>query len=189
VTFYNVISGILFLGACKAFLAALGSWLMLPTALLALTILNESVITSELIERTDKPVEYSLGMKLLDFTTFLVLAWALLVVSPVKNAFDIDVSASLVGAGSPRAFWLLLSTYWVLMLLWNHVSGQLSSTSWHGWFKTWMKWMWAAPCVALILQWSAVDFVSNSLSILAAAFNVLLLLCYLVSKLFASTKQ
>ena len=187
-TFYNVISGILFLGACKAFLAALGSWSMLPTALLALTILNESVITSELIERGTNPIEYSLQMKLLDFITFLVLAWALLVVSPTKNAFDIDVSSSLIGAGSPRAFWLLLLAYWGLMLLWNQISGQLASNSWHQWFKKWMKVMWVAPLVASILQWNATDFVSDSLSVFVAAFNVLLVFCYLTSKLFASKK-
>src|SRR6185436_10242310 len=108
-TFYNVISGILFLGACQAFLAVLGTPVMWAAATLVITILNESVITSELIERTSAPVPYKLEMKLLDFLAFAMLSWALLVLSPSGNTFNVDVTNSLWGAGSPSCFWLLLS--------------------------------------------------------------------------------
>src|SRR5262245_35451866 len=107
-TFYNVISGILFLGACQAFLSLLGKPGMWAAAALVVTILNESVITSELIERTQSPVSYKLGMKLLDFLAFGLLTWALLAVSPITNTFSVNVEKSLWGAGQPRWFWGLL---------------------------------------------------------------------------------
>lgn len=186
-TFYSIISGILFLGACKAFLAVLGSWTMLPTALLALTIINEAVITSELIERAEHPVPYSLGMKLLDFVTFVVLAWALLVVSPARNAFDIDVSAALPGASSPRVFWLLLMVYWLLVFCWNHVAGQFTSDRWRPWFKKWMRCMAIAPAAGLAVDWRAADF--HSASVVVVAANLAILASYLAGKLVATRKQ
>ena len=89
-TFYNVISGILFLGACQAFLNLLNTRAMWAAAALVITILNESVITSELIERKESPVEYKLSMKFLDFLAFGLLAWAMLVVSPTKNSLTLN---------------------------------------------------------------------------------------------------
>ncbi|MGE3511418.1 MAG: hypothetical protein AB7N65_21315, partial [Vicinamibacterales bacterium] len=88
-TFYNVISGILFFGCCQAFLVSLGTATLWPSAVLILTVLNESIITSELIERAASPVTYRLEMKLLDFVGFGTLTWALLSVSPSANTFDV----------------------------------------------------------------------------------------------------
>jgi hypothetical protein len=133
VTFYNVISGILFFTGCQAFLARLGTAQVWFAATLLLIILNEAVSTSDLLERRMPGVaeiDYTLGMKLLDFTTFGVLIWALLVLSPKVNTLEVDVSTSLWGVDRPSAYWLLLTVYWVLTSIWNELGGQSKKARW-----------------------------------------------------------
>lgn len=151
-TFYNVISGILFLAACQTLLAALGTPPMWLAAVLMVTILNESILTSELIERKSDPVQYTIYLKLLDFLTFIVLSWALLVLNSASNIFNVDVHATLLGANNARAFWCLLLVYWLLTLLWNHIAGQRTRTKWKRWFYLWMHSMWLLPLVALLVN-------------------------------------
>lgn len=182
-TFYNVISGILFLGACRAFLGALGEPVMWPAAVLVVTILNESVITSELIERQIPPVTYTLPMKLLDFLAFTLLSWSLLTLSPVDNTFDTDVSRSLWGAGSPRWFWGLLTAYWLVTLAWNAVAGQRDRTKWKPWLVRCMHLMWLPTIIAAAATWSSRDFFSAALW--PAWLALACVSAYLLSKLFA----
>ena len=118
-TFYNVISGILFLGACQALVHEMGT----PTAWYAATLValmcNESVLTSELLEGAN-PYPYTLKMKLWDLLTFFVLAYALLVLSPDTNAFGSSgEGARLFGAGIPAFFLLLLALYGLFSIVWN----------------------------------------------------------------------
>lgn len=147
-TFYNVISGILFFGCCQAFLASLGTATLWPAAVLIVTVLNESVITSELIERQASPVSYSLSMKLLDFVGFGTLTWALLSVSPGVNTFDVNVAGLLWGAGRPSVFWGLLTAYWFVTLAWNYAAGQVDGTKWRAWFVIAMHGMWLPTFIA-----------------------------------------
>ncbi len=183
-TFYNVISGILFFGACQAFLVMLGTPGMWAAAVLVITILNESVITSELIERTQSPVPYKLGMKLLDFLAFGLLAWALLAVSPVTNTFNVDVAASLWGAGRPRWFWGLLTVYWLVTLCWNQVAGQRDSTKWATPFFYAMHVMALPAFMAAVVNRDAIDFASAS--VWPSVVALLVVSIYLVSKLVAA---
>jgi hypothetical protein len=157
-TFYNVISGILFLGTCQVFLANLGTPVMWYATILVATTLNESALTSELIERTHGPVDYTLGMKFIDFLTFGILAWALLVLSPARNVFDIDVSRSVWGSGRPRYFFLLLVAYWLLTLCWNALAKQLRPTVWQPWFLRIMKMTWSPFAILAIVTWSSPGF-------------------------------
>ena len=137
-TFYNVISGILFLGACQAFLQTLGGAAMFMAATLAAIMCNEAVLTSELLEVSKKgrePLPYSLGMKFLDLGTFVVLSYALLILSPDKNTFDVDVAAKhLWFADRPVAFLTLLGVYWLATWGWNVLAGQDDNTKWNATF-------------------------------------------------------
>jgi hypothetical protein len=161
-TFYNVISGILFIAACREFVHSLGTPLMWLAAILVVTILNETVLTSELIERQQNPVPYKFGMKLLDFVTFAVFSWLLLVLNPTdKNVFDLDVTSNLRGASNPRYFWSLLTVYWILMLVWNQTAGQRDRSKWKMWFFLWMHVMWVFPLIALCFNWHSVDLGSQ----------------------------
>ncbi|MBM7060320.1 hypothetical protein JQX08_06345 [Pseudomonas sp. UL073] len=182
--FYSVISGILFLGACQAFLVGLGTPLMWPAAVLVITVLNETVVTSELVERKTQPVDYRIDMKLLDMLTFSLLTWALLVLNPTINAMNVDVSASLPGVGKPRYFWALLLVYWGLTLVWNIRAGQFDKSLWKTWFLGWMGAMWLPPLLALFIHWRATDFLhatpAPSLLMLAAVGS------YLLSKIWAA---
>jgi hypothetical protein len=183
-TFYNVISGILFLGTCQVLLAVLGTPLVWYAAILVVTILNESALTSELVERKTSPVEYTLGMKFVDFLTFGALAWSLLILSPAKNAFDVDVSGSLLGSGQPRAFFLLLTAYWLLTLWWNYLAGQLLPTVWQKWFLGVMKLMWLPFAIITAVTWFAPDF--GSMGPVCGMIATAIVAVYMVTKLKAA---
>lgn len=185
-TFYNVISGILFLAACQTFLVTLGTANMWIAATLVVTILNESVLTSELIERLKNPIPYKLSMKLVDFLGFATLVWALLIVTPRNNALEVDVSQSLLGAGNPRWFWSLLTIYWGLTLWWNQLAKQLGSGAWENWFERWMKFMWTFPLFVGILTWRHTTF--SSLPAWAGFVTTAVVAVYLPMKLLGQKR-
>jgi hypothetical protein len=181
-TFYNVISGILFMGALQAFLGSLGTPVMWMAACLGVTILNESVITSELIEGNTQ-VPYTLDLKLLDFAAFAVLTWALLIINPTNNTFNVNVEASLWGAKVPWVFWGLLAIYWFLMLFWNKRAGQLVKTKWKPCFYLSMHLMWVPPLLAAVVNRSAADL--SSAVIWPSFFVLAVVSAYLISKIWA----
>lgn len=181
-TFYNVISGLLFFAAIKAFLYYLGTPAMLLAAILVITILNEAVMTSELMERKEsRAIEYTLLMKLLDFVLFTVLLWALLVLNPTeRNNFQIDVQSTLWGANDARVFWILLAVYWGLMFVWNRVGGLVDSKKWKPVFIA-MHVMWMLPLIALIFNCDNADLCSQASW--TVWLNLILTACYLLGKL------
>jgi hypothetical protein len=183
-TFYNVISGILFLGACQAFLVSLGTAAVWPAAVLTLTILNESIITSELIERQASPIPYELKMKLVDFVGFGTLAWALLTLSPAANAFNVDVNGTLWGAGRPPVFWSLLTIYWFVTLGWNYVAKQVDRSKWKDWFLPAMHLMWAPTMIAAYSSRGAHSFTAAPFWPAPVVF--VCTLTYFLSKLWAA---
>jgi hypothetical protein len=182
-TFYNVISGILFLGACEAFLSALGKPSLAMAGTLVVVIFNEAVLTSELIERAVNPVDYTLKLKLLDLLTFITLAWALLVLTPVQNTFGVDVSQTLWGADRPFAFWALLTVYWFLTITWNYLSKQFEGRKWKGWFLWWAKLMFLPFLVSSIYYWGAESI--GSVPRWAGCIPLFIMGSYLLSKLKA----
>jgi len=119
-TFYNVLSALLFLGSLRVLLLALeGShWAdAMTSGCLTVLIFNDMLSTSHSIETEDR--EYSMLLMLLDLVNFLLLAFAMIVISPSRNLFDIELPrlAGVLGAGS---FWLLLVFYWLLLIWWTH---------------------------------------------------------------------
>lgn len=180
-TFYNVISAILFFGACQAFLASLGTSNVWYAVALLVTILSEAVSTSELTERLNNPIEYKLELKLLDFMSFGILVWALLTLASTKNSFAVDVCKSLWGAGRPSVFWLLLSIYWLAMILWNRTAGQHDPASWKRWYIrfTWCRWAPFAMLALLSIHITSFAVAPGWQGILGAVVAT----CYLLLKL------
>jgi hypothetical protein len=138
-TFYNVISGILFMGACQSFLQTLGGPAMFMAATLAAIMCNEAVLTSELLEFSKKgrdQLPYSLGMKFLDLGTFVVLSYALLILTPKSNTFAVDLHDRLWFEDWPVAFLVLLGVYWIATWGWNILAEQDDDTKWN---RTFLK--------------------------------------------------
>lgn len=129
-TFYNVISGILFLGACQAILRFLGTSAAWAAATLAIIVCNEAIMTSELVERQANPMDYGMNLKLLDLLTFVLLASALVVLSPGDNTFGTNAGSNFPGAGNPVVFLALLAAYWLVTIAWNHFAKQDSEALW-----------------------------------------------------------
>jgi hypothetical protein len=126
-TFYNIIFGILFLGACQAAVASIGTnldgWLLV---LVAVLIFTDVVNTSEAVE--NRGVEYTIWMKLYDLVSFLLLGMSIILLSKSTKNFllDTDVYQLL-----PE--WLkyqvvppvLLLAYCVIVALWTLNSPKL----------------------------------------------------------------
>ena len=128
-TFYNIIFGILFLGACQEVLVSVSTFADVSTRaetgfliLVALAIFNDAVNTAEAIEA--RGVDYSIGMKLIDLLIFLTLSFALiLLIGNEKSFFDVNVYDSIPGLlKHPSVPPALLLVYWLLVAAWNRVA-------------------------------------------------------------------
>jgi hypothetical protein len=184
-TFYNVISGILFIGAFQAFLHALGTRAIFLPATLVAIMCNEAVLTSELIE--DPPegtprVVYSLSMKFVDLVTFFVLAFALLIVSPNGNTFNVDVTTSLEAFHRVGVFYVLLAGYWGLTLGWNTLAGRNDPTKWKYHFILVVRFMWVPfLCVGLLFLWKETAF--EEVGVMLTGLPFVLVIAYMLAKL------
>lgn len=119
-TFYNIIFGILFLGACQAVLISLASgtdtWLI---TLVGLMIFNDAVNTAEVVEQ--RQFDYTIRMKLIDLGSFLILAASLILLSEDKKSFlDASVYSVLPKIiKHPSVPPVLLLVYCGLVACWN----------------------------------------------------------------------
>lgn len=134
-TFYNIIFGILFLGACQAFLISLScetdTWLI---TLVALMIFNDAVNTAEVVEQ--RQFDYTIWMKLIDLVSFLVLAATLILLSEgTKNFLDapiyLDLPEFIRHPSIPPA---LLLVYCGLVAGWNWTSKDIRKRSEWPWY-------------------------------------------------------
>lgn len=126
-TFYNIIFGILFLGAVREIFVSLAlppgqRWLAgCHAVILTLLIFSDVVYTSHAIEELRKG--YGVGMKLLDLLNFIILTLALLTLNPTQNNM-LQLSVESVYRDNtwipaPHAlFWFLITLYWIGLTLW-----------------------------------------------------------------------
>ena len=152
-TFYNVVSGILFLGACQMLLRTLWTPSFWPAATLAIIVFNDSVNTSETIERQTDAAVYTIDMKLLDLVCFGLIGLALMAIDPVRNPFDVDVSNTLPSLRTPSVFWLLLFAYWICLIIWNYRAKQFDPVKWTPWAQ--------CLCIATALPFVLVAWVHS----------------------------
>ena len=119
-TFYNVLSALLFIGALRAWLISIENLIwqdIFALGCFAVIVFNEMLSFSLGVE-IKKEVEYTTGLMLLDLANFLLLALALVVISPTKNLFDVPLP-NIAGYLGRSTFWLLLLLYWLLLMLWT----------------------------------------------------------------------
>lgn len=120
-TFYNVLSALLFIGALRVLLVSIenGNWPdIFASSCFAMIVFNDMLSFSLSVE-INKEIKYTARLMLIDLVNFLLLALALLGMSPAKNFFDVplpNLASHLDGA----AFWLLLLLYWVLLMIWTY---------------------------------------------------------------------
>lgn len=127
-TFFNVISALLFFGSLQQLILAadagsISKFLMAAT--LTVLVFNDAVYTSHVVEG-EKTVKYKLSLMLVDLLNFLLLSCAILVINPEHNAFDI----SLVNLGrytSEWHFWAIVAAYWLMVMFWTYRAGIYSS--------------------------------------------------------------
>ena len=118
-TFYSVLSALLFLGSLRVLLVAIDTlqWADLFAAgCLTVLVFNDLLSTSHAIEC--KGLKYTLPLMLYDLANFVLLALAMIVLNPSKNLFDVDLPKIAAWFG-PSAFWLLLALYWAGLIAWT----------------------------------------------------------------------
>jgi hypothetical protein len=129
-TFYSIIFGALFLALLREVFVALAhnTGLFWEAAILALLVFSDVIYTSHFIEERKR--SYTVGMKLLDLFSFLILVCALLVLDPYDgNLVGMSLNSlfgrlfGLIPWLTPRLlFWFLLTIYWCSLTLWVRVA-------------------------------------------------------------------
>ena len=126
-TFYNVVSGILFLLAWQSVLAASDLFIASAASALFVLIFNEALNTSQLLEAPDAPA-YTNWMKLVDSLCFVALSLALSAVS-TNEVLRVQIAPRLDALG----YWISVLVYWLLLNLWNQLAGQNAPGVWPDW--------------------------------------------------------
>jgi hypothetical protein len=122
-TFYNVLSALLFLGALRVLLLAFEAlnWPdIFASGSLLVLVFNDMLSTSHYVE-SKAEVRYTLPLMFIDLWNFLLLAMAMIVISPSANLFDVQLPR-VAGFLGKHSFWALLALYWVFLMWWTHIS-------------------------------------------------------------------
>jgi len=137
-TFYNVISAVLFLGAFRELLASVqvgDRSALMRAAVLALLDFNDAIYTSWTIETRGK--KYGPSLMLIDLVNFTLLAGALVFLNPSgNNIFQLELTTFKPWL-TESTFWLLLGIYWVLILVWTWRAGVYTEPKYPRWLIKW----------------------------------------------------
>jgi hypothetical protein len=181
VTFYNVISGILFMAAFQAFLANLMTPAVGYSAALMFIICNEAVLTSEVLE-SGLNIPYTLKMKFSDLGTFFLLSLALLVLKPDAFAGDNDPAFPF----PDNQLWLallLMSAYWRIQLYWNTQAKQNDETTWHKAWLLFSRTMWILIGL-LALASAATQYLAASFEFLPGVIAAAVIFIFTLGKIW-----
>lgn len=173
-TFYHVLSALLFFGALRVVIVSIetGSIPRLFTSVcVSALVLNDMLATSLHVEKNRR--EYTLPLMLLDLFNFLLLSLALIVISPNLNHFEVEAPRLAGSLGAP-AFWFLLAIYWVALILWTRQSLKgLEQQS-----RRVVLWQWSVAVVFAVVGLAQLVRVPYSVSVggaIASVFAVLYL--------------
>jgi len=137
-TFYNVVSAVIFLGAFRELLTALqssNSAAIARSSVLALLVFNDAIYTSWTIETRQK--RYGPNLMLIDLINFLIFAAALISLNSTQNnIFQLDLTGFASWLNESR-FWLLLAVYWGLIMWWTYRAGVYSEPKYPKWLVKW----------------------------------------------------
>lgn len=121
-TFYNVLSALLFIGGLRiVFLAIEGSrgYLFFASATLCIIVFNDMLAASDAFEEDD--MAYGTFLKILDLVNFLLLSLGTIALSPDSNLYDLHLERIARGL-HPSSFWLLLCGYWLILMWWTKLA-------------------------------------------------------------------
>lgn len=124
-TFYNVISGLLFVGGFQQLLLALAPFdgpRLSMAASLVLLIFNDAVYTSHVVEG-EKTLDYKLPFMLKDLLNFTLLSMAIVILNPETNAFDVKMTAVKQHLTANK-YWLVLMVSWLVVIKWTYDAGR-----------------------------------------------------------------
>jgi hypothetical protein len=124
-TFYNVISAVIFVGAFRELLASLqigqtaAVW---RATLVALLVFSDAIFTSWTIETRQE--KYGPKLMAIDLINFMILSAALVFLnSSQTNVLQLNLDQLARSWLSEPRFWFLLCIYWLLVMLWTQVAG------------------------------------------------------------------
>jgi hypothetical protein len=174
-TFYNVLSALLFLGAVRVLLVSIDSsnWSdAAATGSLVVLVFNDMLSTSHDVESRED-IRYTLPLMLIDLWNFLLLAVAMIVISPKKNLFDVELHriSSALGAHS---YWLLLALYWVSLMVWTAIAERQRNG------QVWNAVLWQGSVVAVLLIEWVLSVVGTRVAICGGPITLAYLVLYLV---------
>ena len=149
-TFYNIISAVLFVGAFREVLFALQSGdqpALWRAGVLALLVFNDAIYTSWYVETRQK--KYLPILMFIDLVNFAVLTAALIFLRPGSdNILELDLNRLKDAWLTESRFWGLLALYWVLVEVWTLIAGVFHE-------KTYKKWL--IPCSLAIIVLFAIE--------------------------------
>lgn len=176
-TFYNVISAVLFLGAFRELLASIqigDRSALMRAAVLALLVFNDAIYTSWTIETRNK--KYGPSLMLIDLINFTLLAGALIFLNPTaNNIFQLELT-SFKQWLTESMFWLLLGVYWILILLWTWKAGVYSEPNYPRWLIKWAALIAVLFFLESLLVAVLPGPISNMGRLLAAAYPAIYIL-------------
>ncbi len=122
-TFYNVVSAVIFLGAFRelalAFDAMQWGRIWIAASIVAIVI-NDMVSFSHWVEG-DAKVPYNWKLMLLDLLNFAFVGFSLLAMNPSESFLSTKLTGTL-SAVPEYVIWLLLGLYWLCLMLWTKVA-------------------------------------------------------------------
>ena len=181
-TFYNVISALLFVGAFRELLLALQAG-ALPqlwrASLLALLVFNDAIYTSWVVETRQQ--KYGPTLMSLDLINFMILSAALVFLNHSStNVFSLDLERFAGAWLTEIRFWLLLAVYWSLIMWWTSRAGVYKLPKYPKWLIKWSLLiiaLFVLQAVVLAIFGSAsVSAVSHVGSFIAALYTAVYIL-------------
>jgi hypothetical protein len=124
-TFYNVISAVIFVGAFRELLSSLQDGdrpAVVRASIVALLVFNDAIFTSWTIETRQQ--RYEPRLMAIDLINFGIIAATLVFLNSAQtNVLQLDLTRLSTAWLSEARFWFLLAIYWLLIILWTSLAG------------------------------------------------------------------
>ncbi|MBK9147136.1 MAG: hypothetical protein IPM12_04845 [Flavobacteriales bacterium] len=125
-TYYNILFGLLFIGAFREVLHSLGTSNFWAALLILSIVVNDMINVTDQFEQRGHGPMYSVWMKLIDLICFMAVALALICLDPEESFMKMDVVRKIPWHDRPWLPWALLTLYWSLAVAWNALSKEYS---------------------------------------------------------------
>lgn len=121
-TYYNILYGLLFIGAFREVIHSLGTANIWAALLILTMVVNDMINVTDQFEQKGQSPMYSVWMKLVDLICFMAIALALICLDPEESFLKMQVVKKIPWHDRPWLPWALLALYWCLAVFWNALS-------------------------------------------------------------------